>query len=86
VADDREMKYWLYRCYGCRRIITKLQLQERWQAAEKSGVDTKGICICGGGKLSPTNASVFEELTTPAIWKLWWVGVVLPKVKAAFGA
>ena len=78
---SREVSYLLYRCQGCRRIITKLQLISRWSAWEKAGIDSKGVCKCGSGRLSPTNASVWEELTSPAIWKLWLLEVVLPKLR-----
>ena len=79
--SEREMKYWLYRCLACRRILTKYQLAAVWERAEKSGVDTKGVCVCGGGRVGPTNATIFEEVTNPHIWKLWWLDVFLPWVE-----
>lgn len=80
---EREMKYLLYRCQSCKAPITALQLDDRWSAAEALGVDhaSIGACVCGGNRLAPTNVTLFEELTRPSLWRLWWVMVVVPWVK-----
>jgi hypothetical protein len=79
VAKERDLKFLLYRCQGCRRVLTKYQLAKFWDKAELAAAGaTKNLCKCGGGRVSPTNASLWEELTSPAIWKVWWLDVVLP--------
>ena len=78
VSSDR-LKFPCYRCYRCHRVITKLQIVARWEEAEKDLTSTHlTICPCGSRHINPTNPSLFEELTTPAIWKLWYYEVFLP--------
>ena len=84
-GTQREVRHLLYRCQGCKRVITKCQLIAAWERAEASGVDQKGVCVCGGGRINPTNASIFEELTSPAIWVLWWRDVVVPWLRKKVG-
>jgi hypothetical protein len=79
-AEGARTRYLLYRCYKCNRLITALQMEARWAKAEedqkdiapKDRVNHPGICVCGSRHYSPTNATTWEELTTPAIWVLWW--------------
>lgn len=82
---DREMKYLVYRCNGCRRVLTKYQLIAAWDKAEANGADQKGVCFCGSGRVSPTNITTFEELTNLAIWKVWWLDVALPWLRKKLG-
>ena len=50
-----------YRCYLCKRIISKWDLARSYE------------CKCGHGKLSPTNLTIWEKfvqiLKHPATWK-----------------
>ena len=32
-----------------------------WELAESLGMETKGICPCGSGRISPTNATPEEQ-------------------------
>ena len=76
--DTSRLPYLLYRCITCRRLLTKLEIIGEWERLERTKEQTKGICPCGGSRISPANATVWEELITPRIWKLWWSEVVLP--------
>ena len=81
VNDNREVKYLLFRCYKCGRLITKYQMLDIWQEAELADADVKGLCPCGSGRISPGNATVWEELTRPDVWLVWWLDVALPWLK-----
>jgi hypothetical protein len=76
--SDR-VRYLLYRCYNCQRLITKLEIIDRWEKAE-AGNPENGVCPCGSGKISPTNAKLWEELFLPRVWKLWWNEIARPKL------
>jgi len=81
---SREMKYLVYRCFNCGRLITKLELEATWDRAEKSGAEQKGICSCGGGQLRPSNAKLWEELLLPRVWRLAFKEVFLPWLRTKF--
>jgi hypothetical protein len=74
------LKYLLYRCYKCGRVITKLDIQAIWSIPPppKGCNDHVPLCPCGSRHVSPSNAKLWEELILPRIWKLWWYEVVLP--------
>ena len=80
MPSDR-LTYLVYRCVGCHRLLTKLEIIEVWESQEAAGITTgsKGICPCGSGKVSPTNAALWEEIFLPRVWRLWWHEIVLPK-------
>jgi hypothetical protein len=79
MKSDR-LSYLLYRCQGCKRLLTRLEIIESWERSESTGVRFSGICPCGSGKIGPTNAKLWEELFLPRVWKLWWYEVFLPKL------
>jgi hypothetical protein len=70
------LRHLVYRCEKCKRVLTKLEILARWEAAEKNKTPLHGACPCGGGRLSPTNLSIWEELTMPRVWVLWWKEVL----------
>jgi hypothetical protein len=76
MAQTERFSYLIYRCTQCKRILTKYQIQSRWEQAERTGEPIRGICACGSSRVSPTNATVWEELTNPHIWKVWWRDVL----------
>lgn len=76
--DTSRLSYLLYRCIACRRLLTKLDIIAEWERVERAQEQSRGICPCGGSRVSPTNATLWEELTIPRVWKLWWSEVVLP--------
>src|SRR5574341_2679342 len=77
-ASER-LPYQVYRCRDCHRPLTRLQIVAKWEEAERTGVPVLGLCRCGGGRvIKPTSVSLWEELTTPAIWRQWWVDSVRP--------
>jgi len=78
-----ELRYLVYRCSGCRRVLTSLEMQERWSKSQTEGFKDNSICPCGSTKLIPSNPSLLEELTLPRIWKLWFKKVFLPRFKKA---
>ena len=47
---DIEIQYPFYRCHVCHSVVNHKHLNEY------------GGCSCGGGRLSPTNLSVWEEI------------------------
>ena len=79
MGNDR-LSHLAYRCVACHRVLTCLEIVATWERYEASGETSKGLCVCGGSKISPTNPTLWEELTTPRIWKLWWVKVVRPRL------
>ena len=81
---ERELKYLVYRCFSCGRLITKLELEATWTRAEQSDTEQKGVCPCGGGQLRPSNAKLWEELLLPRVWRLWVQEVVWPWIRAKF--
>lgn len=70
--SDREVSYLAFRCVGCGRLITKLELMDRWQKSELEGLSDHSVCPCGSRQLRPTNPKLWEELFLPRVWKLWW--------------
>ncbi len=50
-----------YRCYLCKRVVSKWDLEDNHE------------CKCGHGKISPTNLTVWEKIVQmfkhPALWK-----------------
>jgi hypothetical protein len=75
------LSHLLFRCHQCGRLITKYQIIAIWEYLEANPAEkSKGLCSCGSGKISPANATVWEELTTPAIWYLWWRDIVAPRL------
>lgn len=78
--QTNRLQYLVYRCTACRRLLTRLDILDNWEASERTGVHL-GVCVCGGGRISPSNVTLWEELTTPRIWKLWWKEVVLPRFR-----
>jgi DNA-directed RNA polymerase subunit RPC12/RpoP len=80
------LRHLLYRCYRCTRILTSLEIERSWAKGEKAneGVPVENqvahpqSCPCGSRHLTPTNASLWEELTRPSIWWLWYKRVFLP--------
>ncbi len=59
--------YLVYRCDACRRVITKLEMLE-WRAAY-GGRGRGNVCLCGGGRIRPTNL-LPEERWKPRVVKL----------------
>jgi len=67
--DQEKNDYDFYRCYGCRRLITKLDEQ----AAQRGELGLRGemlaiICPCGSTKYSPANMLWYHWLL-PRVWK-----------------
>jgi hypothetical protein len=76
---ERRLTYLIYRCYACHRLLTHFEIEKRWQRAE-AGDPQNGVCPCGSGKISPSNAKLWEELFLPRVWKVWWKDIILPKL------
>ena len=71
---ESRLKFPCYRCYYCGRLMTRLQIVAKWEEAEKDLANSRAaLCWCGSRHIVPTNPTLWEELTTPAVWKLWWV-------------
>ncbi len=88
IPEGARLRYLLYRCEKCNRILTALQIEARWAKGEKrnEGRPTENqvhpqCCPCGSRHMSPTNATWFEEMTSPAILRVWLLRVVLPWVR-----
>lgn len=80
-ASSDRLAYPCYRCYYCGQLLTRIQIVQRWEAAEDSGQSAVALCKCGSRHIVPTNPTLREEMTTPAIWKLWWVEVAKPALR-----
>ena len=82
---DSRLRYLLYRCHKCGKVITALHIEKVWAKAEKfnEGKPVKEqqhgvLCSCGSRHVTPSNATTWEELTNPSIWLLWYKRVFLP--------
>jgi hypothetical protein len=60
-------------------------MEARWDKAEKMEGDHPELCPCGSRQFSPGNTKWYEELLFPSIWKLWFVRIFLPWLKAKLG-
>jgi len=81
--DSSRLTYLLYRCAGCKRLLTRLEIVAEWERLERTKEPAKGICPCGGSRISPANATLLEELTTPRLWKLWWSEIAKPALRTS---
>lgn len=73
--------YLTYRCYTCGRLITALDLESMWEKAEQSEETLASICPCGSRRLCPGNPKWWEEILFPRVWKLFFVRVLLPRLR-----
>jgi len=79
--SDR-LTYLAYRCVQCKRLLTAYEILDTWERLEKTQEPSKGVCPCGGSKISPSNPTLLEELTLPRVWKLWWGEIARPALIA----
>ena len=79
MSDDTRLPHLVYRCRQCTRLLTRREIYARWLEFD-SGAANTGLCPCGGAKISPSNLTLWEEITTPRVWVLWWKEVVLPRL------
>lgn len=79
MPSERVPFFLVARCESCKKPFTSYQLERRWLAAEQAGVSVNA-CPCGGNRFRPTNTSLWEELTTPALWEAIWKDVIKPKL------
>jgi hypothetical protein len=80
VKGTERLRYLVFRCYRCKRILTKLQILDKWLSAEADG-PRKGhnaLCVCGSRHIVPTDLTAWEEITTPRVWVLWFYEVLVP--------
>jgi len=82
MPQSSRLTYLAYRCEKCGRLLTKLEMIEGWERAERDGISLKGVCSCGSGRVSPTNPKLWEEICLPRVWRLWWKEVALPWVRS----
>ena len=87
-VEGSRLRYLLYRCHKCGRMITALQMERAFAKAEKFNVGKKAkdqkhgkVCVCGSRHVAPTNATTWEELSNPHVWVLWYKRVFLPWLK-----
>lgn len=78
--DSQRLNYLCYRCDKCGRLLTKIEIVEKWKKWEREGTESKGLCECGSGRITPGNPTLWEELTKPAVWRLWLEEVVAPRL------
>lgn len=82
--NDR-LRFLCYRCYRCGRLLTKYEILDKWEAAEKDvSVVHSSICKCGSRHITPANPTLLEELTLPRVWKLWFYDVFRPWLRKKF--
>lgn len=81
MTEDRT-KYLFYRCFKCGRGMTCLEMIRKWEKAERSDKPALDLCTCGSRQFAPGNPKLWEELFRPSIWKLFYVKVFLPWLKA----
>lgn len=59
MANDR-LSHLLYRCNSCKQLLSSHEIQATWEDLERTGATSKGICPCGGSRISPTNPTPDE--------------------------
>ena len=74
MAKSDRLRFLLYRCYQCHRLLTHYEILKTWTKAE-AGDPQNGLCPCGSGKITPTNAKLWEELLLPRVWRVIWKDV-----------
>lgn len=55
--------FYVYRCQGCRAVVTKLQVLEMMAG------DTGRLCPCGSSRISPSDLFGLDWFQ-PRVWKL----------------
>lgn len=72
---SNRLRYPIYRCEKCKRLLTRLEIVRKWEKAEAqpNKVATVSLCICGSGRISPANPTLWQELTSPRLWRQAWV-------------
>ena len=79
VKGSERLKYLCYRCYRCGRLLTKLEIIDKWHENEKDvSVVRSALCSCGSRHITPTNPKWWEELLLPRVWWLWALEVFMP--------
>ena len=69
--------YDFYRCYMCRRLLTRLEEDAALHGGSKRGETDMGMlimCPCGSGKYSPTNL-LWYEWFYPRVLKFAWLRI-----------
>lgn len=64
LAGETDKLHYCYRCKSCGRLVTKIEILERWGANQVS------VCPCGSREIRITNPKLWEELLLPRCWKL----------------
>ena len=67
---SNRLSHLLYRCNACHRPLTKLEILDRWEGLEGKGEESRGVCHCGGARISPTNLTPEERASLES----WWQG------------
>jgi len=84
--DYDRVRNFAYRCYKCGRLITSLEVLAAWRTSEgKDGLTHDPLCPCGSRHITPTNVTLWEELTLPRVWKLWYYRIFKPWLEAKRG-
>ena len=68
--EGSRLSHPLWRCNACKRLLTAIQIQKVWEHLEASGEPSKGVCPCGGGRISPTNPTPEEYETLGSLEQL----------------
>lgn len=82
---DSRLEYLVYRCTGCGRLLTCLEIVATWEKSEREGLTQNGICPCGSGHIRPTNPKLWEEILLPRVWNLAYQKVFKPWLKKKLG-
>jgi len=71
--------YHISRCEACGRLLTKLEIVERLDAAHTGG-KWEGLCPCGASRFRPSNPKWWEYLLPRVMWLAFevWRGNVEP--------
>jgi hypothetical protein len=75
---SERLRFYAFRCNSCKRVITKRQILAKWQKYDKSRIPISGLCKCGGIHIRPTNLTIWEEITNPHVWAMFFTEI-LPK-------
>lgn len=68
---SNRLRYPVYRCEKCKRLLTRLEIVRKWEKAEAEPNITASIalCVCGSGRISPTNLTQDEENRFGSYWQ-----------------
>lgn len=65
--SESVIRFPVYRCEKCKGLITRDEIRAAW--ARGSSPSDLAVCRCGSRRFSPTNLTLWQELTSVKVWR-----------------